>query len=121
MILIYIIYIIVHYYYKGRHPTFWATVKGKDYIGINIHMVTEEIDEGEIISQRKVPYYFWLDEKDIFKLLTDQIDILLENLNLYLKGQINTIKNVKGYYYKPVTLEDLTINIENCIGRYLIR
>jgi methionyl-tRNA formyltransferase len=106
----------IHYsalpYYKGRHPTFWATVKGEDYIGISIHMVTEEIDEGEIISQRKVPYYFWLDEKDIFKLLTDQIDILLENLNLYLKGQINTIKNVKGYYYKPVTLEDLTINIE---------
>ena len=72
----------IHYsalpYYKGRHPTFWATVKGEDYIGISIHMVTEEIDEGEIISQRKVPYYFWLDEKEIW---IKEINFTLQEFN----------------------------------------
>jgi methionyl-tRNA formyltransferase len=97
--------------YKGRHPTFWATVSGEKEIGISIHTVTEKIDEGEIIGQEKVPYYLWMNEIDLFEELTLKIPILIRRCIDYLENRIKAIPNKKGHYFPIVTEEDITLNI----------
>jgi methionyl-tRNA formyltransferase len=37
--------------YKGRHPVTWALINGEPEIGITLHFMNEQIDEGEIILQ----------------------------------------------------------------------
>lgn len=107
----------IHYaalpYYKGRHPTFYATVCNEKEIGISLHQVTSNIDEGKIITREIVPYYLWEDENDLFEKLTKKIPLLIESLYQYIQGT-NTIiiENAEGYYYKPVTMDDITIDID---------
>lgn len=98
--------------YKGRHPTFWATLQGEKRIGISLHKVTREIDKGEIISQKDIPYYYWMDEISLFDALTEKVPILLEELILYLQGKKKAIDNVDGGYYKPVEQNDYTILLQ---------
>lgn len=97
--------------YKGRHPTFWATVLDEKKIGITIHQITECIDEGDIISQRAVDYYLWMNEDDLFEKLTEKVPELLNDLFLYKKGEKNSEKNRPGNYYKPVEENDYTISL----------
>ncbi len=98
--------------YKGRHPSYWATVNNEKQLGVSIHIVNEKFDEGDIVAQTLVPYYFWENEKDIFEKLTNQVPNLLDKLINYLQGQGILIKNNSGTYYAPVTLEDITLNLE---------
>lgn len=107
----------IHYsqlpYYKGRHPTYWATVCGEKEIGITLHLITDKIDEGEIIGQEKIPYYLWMNETMLFDKLTEKIPVLLDYCIKYIENKKNTIINVKGYYYPIVSEREYTINLEN--------
>lgn len=40
--------------YKGIYPVFWAMLYGEDYIGVTLHWMTPEIDEGGAIKQEKI-------------------------------------------------------------------
>lgn len=40
--------------YAGLWPIFWAMLAGEREVGVTIHTMTEEIDRGEIVSQRKI-------------------------------------------------------------------
>ncbi len=107
----------IHYsylpYYKGRHPTFWATINDEMHVGITIHKVTEQIDYGEIISRKKVAYYLWENEQDLFEKLTELIPDLLKALVMYKRGlKVERVNNVKGYYYRKVSPGDYKISIE---------
>lgn len=107
----------IHYsklpYYRGRHPTFWATVESEKELGISIHKVSEKYDEGDIISQRTVPYYFWMSEEDIFNDLTEKVPDLINDLKEYFKGSFKAKKNVGGNYYKPVSEIDYVVDLLN--------
>lgn len=98
--------------YKGRHVTYWATVNNEKYIGVSLHLVTEGIDEGSIINQKKVPYYIWEKENDIFEKLTNQVPILLSSLLKYLSGNCAALQNIAGVYYPPVQEKEKIINLE---------
>lgn len=106
----------IHYadlpYYKGRHPTYWATVCNEKIIGISIHIVTQKFDEGDIIAQEYVPYYLWENEEKLFEKLTERIPALLNGLVGYLKSGVFIKKNFSGEYYHPVSDEETYINIE---------
>lgn len=97
-------------YYKGRNSTFFATINGEKSIGISLHEVIPEIDEGQIIARRKVPYYFWMGETELRALLTCEILPLLDELNAFLSDPtFECIENSAGHYYAPVN--DDMINI----------
>lgn len=98
--------------YKGRHPTFWATMRGEKRIGISLHEVNCKIDEGGIVSQKDIPYYYWMDENELFDELTAKVPILLDELILYLKGERKIINNINGSYFKPVEEPDYTILLQ---------
>lgn len=40
--------------YRGIHPTVWALLNDEDYLGGTVHLMTEYIDDGDIIYQWKV-------------------------------------------------------------------
>lgn len=97
--------------YKGRHPTYWATVSNENHVGITLHEVTENFDEGEIIAQEKVRYYFWENEAVLFEKLTQCIPKLLDMLVQNNNRKI-FMKNDGGNYYLPVAEKELTLNLD---------
>lgn len=98
--------------YRGRHPTFWATVRDEKSMGITLHKVATKIDAGEIITQRSCPYYLWMTEQDMFDELIKKVPELLGDLQAYLKGMLESRSNSGGSYFKPVLESDFTINID---------
>ena len=100
--------------YKGRHPSYWATVSGEQYLGVSIHEVTEQFDRGRIISRHMVPYYIWENEDMIFDKLANETPKLLDELDEFLHGKKTwDIKNSDGGYFRPVTIEDITLRLDN--------
>lgn len=101
--------------YKGRHPTYWATLNNEKFLGISIHIVTENFDQGDIIAQKMVPYYIWENETDIFEKMTKEVPSLLESLCGYLVNYEKKIiiPNMEGGYYRPVEQEDITLDLVN--------
>ena len=96
-------------WYKGRHPTYWATVGNEKQIGITLHVVAEGIDSGDIIARKLIPYYFWMTEDDLSHDLLKEIPCLLEALFQYKQGKLNLIPNIGGTYYKTVEEQEKTI------------
>jgi methionyl-tRNA formyltransferase len=41
--------------YRGFSPTVWAIVNGEDHTGVTLFKIAEEIDSGDIITQKKIP------------------------------------------------------------------
>ncbi len=98
--------------YRGRHPSYWATVNNEKRLGVTMHYVTEKFDDGNIVEQIFVPYYFWEDERDIFDKLTKQVPKLLKSLVEFLKGRDYKMKNSGGKYFAPVEKKDITVDLE---------
>lgn len=105
--------------YKGRHPTFFATINGDKSIYFSLHKVVEEIDSGEIIDQVKMDYYYWQDENDIKKFLFNAFLILIEKLNFFLQGKTKTLENKRGKYFKPVSKSDKILDPKSPIKNLL--
>lgn len=99
--------------YKGRHPSYWATVGNEKKLGVSIHIVSEEFDRGDIVAQKLVPYYLWENEDIIFEKLTQQVPELLDLLYNYLQGDINLIINNSDNYFCPIETVDITLDIKN--------
>ncbi len=88
--------------YKGRHPTFFATINGDKSIFFTLHEVIVEIDKGKIIDEVEMPYYFWQNEYDIQKFLIVAFNQLMGSLILYIENKINSRNNSGGKYYPRV-------------------
>ncbi len=100
-------------YYKSRHPIFWAMLNNEKEIGVSLHKVAAIIDQGEIVSQVSVTNYFGMSEDDIFNEMIAGVPILLNDLLLYINNQLEAKPNAGGYYYKPASIDDLTIDLNS--------
>jgi methionyl-tRNA formyltransferase len=50
--------------YRGPNPTQWAIINGERETAVTIHLMTDEVDAGDILAQRLVPIAFedtWVD------------------------------------------------------------
>ena len=88
--------------YKGRHPTFHATINGDKTIFFTLHEVVVEIDSGKIIDEVEMPYYFWQNEFDVQKYIIVAFEKLIKSLLLYFENKIIPKPNSKGKYYPKV-------------------
>lgn len=72
---------------RGAHPHFWSIATGEKLGGITAHVMTENIDDGDIIAQIKFPidhyYYEELYQKIISEtpFLIKQVRLFYENIN----------------------------------------
>jgi methionyl-tRNA formyltransferase len=105
--------------YKGRHPTFFATVAGEKTIGMTLHEVSPEIDAGKILAIEKIFYGFKENENDLFLKYPYAVRALLPTLISALNGAELGIQNQGGSYYKPVSEMDKTFTVNDSPGRIL--
>ncbi|MDD3944944.1 MAG: formyltransferase family protein [Bacteroidales bacterium] len=99
--------------YKGRHPTFFATLEGEKYIYVTLHEVTTKIDGGRIIDFYKIKNYYKSTENDIMRELPKAVEFLLLKLKDYIVGTVDGIENIGGKYYFPVTKENKTFTAKD--------
>ncbi len=101
-------------YYKGRHPSFFATMAGELRQGVSLHKIDAKIDEGDLIAIEKVNYYYNENEKDLFSKMERTIPALLIALHEYLTGNAKKLTVLhEGKYYAPVEEKDKYLDIEN--------
>lgn len=83
--------------YRGVHSTVWAILNDEEYLGITVHLMTGDIDDGPILAQYKV-------KNDGVRTATSFMiefnDYIAENLGLivrdYLDGKIELKPNDKS-------------------------
>lgn len=95
--------------YRGRLPSFWALLNGEKETGVTVHFMNEELDDGPILLQRKVPIVPGETQHSlIVKTKQAGTELLLEALTKLEKGQIDTAPNdrTQATYYSFPTPED---------------
>lgn len=105
--------------YKGRHPTFFATLAGETEINVTLHEVTTGIDEGEIIAIDRIEYGFKQNETYISERIPKSVQRLIPSLLAYMNGDIKGIKNEGGHYYPPVKECDKVFNSKDNIAKII--
>lgn len=67
---------------RGGTSVIWALKKGMNETGVTLHVVTEGVDDGDIISQKKIPISFWDSQGTLYEKITlAKFDLLLNFLN----------------------------------------
>lgn len=102
-------------YYRGRSPINWAIINDEKFYGITVHYISEKIDQGDIILQKK----FLIKDSDDFKSILNKVykecpKIIMRSLELILANKVKSIKqhkiNQKGSYYRKRLPGDEDIN-----------
>jgi UDP-4-amino-4-deoxy-L-arabinose formyltransferase/UDP-glucuronic acid dehydrogenase (UDP-4-keto-hexauronic acid decarboxylating) len=74
--------------YRGRCPINWVLIKGETETGVTLHYMTPRADDGDIVSQKKIP----ISDTDTARTLHDKAakaasDMLSDILPAILKGK----------------------------------
>lgn len=85
--------------YKGLHPIQEALFNGEKETGITLHFISEKVDEGDIISQIKIP----IDDNDYI------YDLHVKFMNIYPGFIISSLGNLLNSSFNSIK----QINIEN--------
>jgi methionyl-tRNA formyltransferase len=95
--------------YRGRLPSFWALLNGEQETGVTVHFMNEDLDDGPIILQRRVPITPGETQHSlILKTKRAGAELLLEALQKLERGPIDTLPNdrTQATYYSFPTPED---------------
>jgi len=94
--------------YRGPAPVPWAIIKGEKYTGITVQKMTEKVDEGEIILQKKVPIAANDTSDSLSKKLSHiGAEALIEAIDLIKKGKIDLRPQVGKASYAPKIKKDM--------------
>lgn len=105
--------------YKGRHPTFVATLDGQPFIGVTLHIVVTGIDDGQIIGIDSIPYGYKKNENYLFQQLPLSVKRLLKVLTEYLEGRRGLIPNDGGEYFPPTKKRDISFTKDTAVCKIL--
>lgn len=87
--------------HRGCYPTTWALIRGDAYSGVTFHYITEKIDGGPVIAQKKIKIMSDWTSRDLYFALTNTgiqlFKTVFPNLEKQTLYQID-ISNSK--YYK---------------------
>jgi methionyl-tRNA formyltransferase len=95
--------------YRGRHPLFWAILRGERRVGITVHHLTEDVDAGPILLQREIDV-----ADDATALSLGQVvdragaELVPALLELAQNGALppGVLPDRAGSYFPPVRAED---------------
>ncbi len=95
--------------FRGANPIQWALIGDERETGVTIHRLTEDIDAGAIVAQRKVPVFFrdtWLEIRDRIAQATETL--LSESLPAVLNQTAPAVPqdSAKAHYYRRRNPED---------------
>lgn len=78
--------------YRGCNPIQWAIIRKENETGVTMHVMTEGIDEGPIIAQRKVPIHLqdtWVDVRE--RLTAETERMLAEMMPKIVAGDVRSM------------------------------
>jgi methionyl-tRNA formyltransferase len=95
--------------YRGRLPSFWALFNGERETGVTVHIMNEEIDDGPILAQRRVPIVPGETQHSlILKTKMAGAELLIETVERLKRGDIEEQPNHRSqatYYSFPSPLD----------------
>lgn len=90
--------------YAGLAPYYWVLAEGEAETGTTVHLLTEKFDEGNIITQRRIPISPGVSSLRLFAELSRQgSHALVDAVNLVLdgfRGEPQDLSN-RSYYSHP--------------------
>lgn len=99
--------------YRGRTPHVWAIINNEKETGITAHIIDENCDAGDIISQIKIP----INKRDtgadiLIKYKLEYYNLVKEVLEKLKKGKLELTKQDENFatYFGKRTAEDGKIN-----------
>jgi methionyl-tRNA formyltransferase len=97
---------------RGAHPIIRSILNGDTKTELTLHRINEQIDQGMVVGTFEVK----IDQTDDTISLKEKTEKgllpLLDKLMLFLKGDVEANVINGGTYYKPIRVEDYTINPE---------
>lgn len=94
-------------YYKGLMPTFWVLKNNEKETGVTVYKLTEGIDDGPIINQKKINIKPAMTQADlVIKCKNIANELIIEALDLLIHPE-KFIENKGGSYYKFPTRKDV--------------
>lgn len=88
--------------FRGAHPHYWTIVKGESESGLTAHIMTERLDDGDIVSQIRFPVEnFYYDQ--LYERIIQESPRLVQDIEDYfLNGGKKLIKqdSTKATYFR---------------------
>lgn len=83
-------------YNRGSHPNVWS-IYDETPAGVTLHIMTPDVDNGEIIAQKEIPVSPTETGKSLYhKLERTSVSLLYEIFPLMVRGEINTSPMPEG-------------------------
>jgi methionyl-tRNA formyltransferase len=76
--------------YRGKHPLLWSHLNMDEEIGVTVHFLARGADNGDILSQRRIPLVKGRREKEIeLHAVRDVgVPLLLESIEMIARGEV---------------------------------
>lgn len=75
--------------YRGMHSTVWAILNNEAYLGLSIHLMNENIDDGPILYQYKIKNNEFWTSSDFMKHFNEHVAMVLSEVIFdYINGRI---------------------------------
>ncbi len=83
--------------YRGLHSTVWAILNDEDFLGATIHLMTEYIDDGDILYQYKVENDRVKTSRQYMEIFNDKIkDVVADVIKRFIEGGLTPQKQDKS-------------------------
>lgn len=94
--------------YRGPEPIYWGLLHKERQFGISIHHMSDHVDEGDVILQRRIgrprfPLAYRV-EKKLASTVDDAVQEFMEQV---ARGQVSSEKQGDGFYLPAPTLENI--------------
>lgn len=83
---------------RGANPIQWAIINGENYTGVTLHEISEDIDAGPIVDQKRIRIFFsdtWIDVRAGLDQVTDEL--IQSNLQSILSCSWSATNQVENY------------------------
>ncbi len=102
--------------HRGCYPTTWSLIRGDKYTGVTLHCITEKIDGGPIIAQKKIKIRDDWTGKDIYNKVSDLgiklFEEIFPNLDKVKPYFLNISKS--KYYEREFPSRKIKLDRETC-------
>lgn len=112
--------------YRGVSPIFWALLNNdEEKIGVTVHYMTNEIDAGKVIFQKKIKIPFCITEHALYlEAISVAFGMLKEFFGgnyKYGKPEITSDTNIQSHYYSFPTKAAVSLFRKNKKNFYSLR
>jgi UDP-4-amino-4-deoxy-L-arabinose formyltransferase / UDP-glucuronic acid dehydrogenase (UDP-4-keto-hexauronic acid decarboxylating) len=103
--------------HRGCYPTTWSLIRGDKHTGATLHFITQKIDEGPVIAQKKIRIKKDWTGEDLYYQVSDhgvklfrETFPLLDKIKPYALDYTNSVYYKREFPCREIVLDEKTIN-----------